>query len=186
MKLSLKDTLMILFSASVFGVLNLLFAIPFWLLFLCSMSVAALWWPTISLIRNRKRGGVKKWIENFDGKITFNTDGLFISKPSHELSIPWKNLVKVELCWEENPWGDPQFGRYCDTDWLLWSESGKATSITESVNKTNSKVLLKAFERNLPGFKFDYTQFNVAHKNRLFEFEGGKVTVWTDDSHLHI
>lgn len=183
MLLSPKETLLIIVSATVFALLNLLFAIPVWFLFLCSMSIAALWWTSISLIRNRKCRGVQKWIEQFDGEIAFDKDGLFISKPSHELSIAWKNLVKVELCWEENPWGDPQFGRYCDTDWLLWSDSGKATSITESVNKTNSQVLLEAFEHHLPGFKFDYTQFKVTHKNRLFEFEGDKVTVWAEDSH---
>jgi hypothetical protein len=181
MTLSLKELLLILVLTAMAALLNLLFAIPIWLQFLFVMSIAVLCCAIPALITSRKHRRLKKWIDQFDGRITFNKDGLLISKPSDELFIGWKNVVRIELRWEENPWGDPLFGRYCDTDWLLWSDSGRTTSITESVNTKNSQILLKAFEDYLPGFKFDYGQFQITHKNRLFELEGGKATVWVRD-----
>jgi hypothetical protein len=131
------------------------------------------------MTERRKLYRIQAWMDQIDGRITYNADGLFISKASNNLSVAWNELSKVELVWEENPFEDPQFGRYCDTDWLLWSRSGTSLTLSESVNDSNSRLLLEAFARFLPGFNFDYAQFKASQKNRIFELQGGRVVVWT-------
>ncbi|AON55806.1 hypothetical protein Hsc_3540 [Herbaspirillum seropedicae] len=143
-----------------------------------TMAIVGLWSIFSIWSRNRMNSAHQQWVDQFDGKISGNKNGLLIQKQSQELLIAWNSLAKIELSWSENPWGDPQFGAYCDTDWLLWSDSGVATRISESVTETNSRILLESFERYLPGFKFDYVQFKVTRKDRLFDISGGQLTVW--------
>jgi hypothetical protein len=152
-------------SVALIGVVTLLLAV----------AVLAI----VTLLRaNAKRKTYQKWIDNFDGEITFNEIGIFITKQGHKSSIAWRALTKIELAWCENPFGDPQFGAYCDTDWLLWSTSGNALRITESVNELNSKILVEAFTKHLSDFNFDYEKFKDNNKSRLFDLQGGKVTAW--------
>ena len=143
-----------------------------------ALFVAVAWIIAAAFIARKKRGKYQEWVDQFDGRITFNEQGLIISKPRGSSSIKWSALVKVELAWSENPFGDPQYGPYCDTDWVLWSKTGNAMSITESVNETNSKTLLQAFAKYLPGFDFDYEKFNQTHKGRLSDLQGGREIIW--------
>ena len=187
MTLTSRELLLSLLCAVVLLMLNTLFTIPFWLLILSLLALiaVALTWGLIAVkSSNRKLNGIQKWLDEFDGCITTNSAGIFVSKPSRESSsIAWNDLVRIELVWTENPFEDPQFGSYCDTDWLLWCESsGDVLRLSESVNKSNSKILLDAFMKFLPGFNFDYVQFCEIHKGRIYELEGGKVIVWKRDA----
>jgi len=148
------------------------------LLVIAAILISILWAIAPLLTARAKRKKYQEWIDHFDGRNTFNERSLFIAKPEGDSSIAWSDLVKVELAWDENPFGDPQFGPYCDTDWLLWSNAGKVMRITESVNETNSKILLKAFTEFLPDFKFNYAQFSENQKGRLLDLHGGRVLVW--------
>lgn len=181
MKLSVKETLIVVSLALALLVIRKYFNFPdlsVALIVVATLLVAILFAIVPLLTANAKRKKYQEWIDHFDGEITFNERGLFITKQGSECSIAWGALSKIELAWNENPFGDPQFGPYCDTDWVLWSNAGNALRITESVNETNSKILVEAFMEFLPDFNFDYAKFNENHKGRLFDLQGGRVTAW--------
>lgn len=94
--------------------------------------------------------------------------------------IAWTQVRKVTLDWEQNPWGDPQFGAYCDTDWVLHGEH-KTLRITESVGDTNNAVLLPAMRAHLPGFQFEDSSLKQKYGERLFDLEGGSALIWQRD-----
>ena len=88
----------------------------------------------------------------------------------------WEELVSIRLVWSENPWGDPWFGPYCDTDW--WIDSSKGQRIWLADEPENRRVMLPAFEKFLPGFDFDYAAFDRMYKKRVTALEGGEYLVW--------
>lgn len=128
--------------------------------------------------RHRTKSPQTEWVDTCDGRMTFDSAGMTISKAAETVSIPWGDLVKIELTWAENPFPDPLFGRYCDTDWLLWSQRDYPLVLSESANDAHAKALLGAFAKHLPAFDFDYATFQQNQYKRLHDYDGGRVLVW--------
>lgn len=103
--------------------------------------------------------------------------GLFDRLDAQEHAIRWDEVDVVLIHWDENPWGDPQFGAYCDTDWVLRGR-GLAVSVGESSNADNAKVLMAAMQAHLTGFAFDHAAFTKGDAHRLFDLAGGQIVVW--------
>lgn len=91
-------------------------------------------------------------------------------------SFAWHDIVRVEIVWSENPWGDPQWGRYNDTEWLIWSRSGHGISLPDA--EENRVVLLPALRERLEGFYFNYDDFDRQYGYRVFDKESGTYIVW--------
>lgn len=108
--------------------------------------------------------------------IRVDTDGICFNN-GHQDGIQWTNVEKVTLEWDENPWGDPMFGPYCDTDWVLWGRD-QTVRIWQSSGELNNEVLVPAMQRYLPEFQFNLRDFERKHGNRLFDLKGGSVVVW--------
>jgi hypothetical protein len=108
--------------------------------------------------------------------IRVDTRGVYFSR-SHQEGVEWMQVEKVTLEWDENPWGDPQFGAYCDTDWVLHGKN-KTTRIWQSSGEPNNEILIPAMRNYLPGFRFDLAGFEIKYASRLFDLKGGSVLIW--------
>ena len=96
---------------------------------------------------------------------------------SSDRTFRWIEVLEVRIIWSENLWGDPQWGRYCDTEWMIRSTSGHGFTIPDE--EQNRAILIPAFSKHLQDFKFDYDAFDQAHRSRVFEFSGGTYVVWS-------
>lgn len=108
--------------------------------------------------------------------IAISLQGIFKRLDADDTGVTWEEITAVELEWSENPWGDPQWGAYCDTDWLLRSSKGRVFNVFDS--SANRAVLLPALQQHLPGFDFNYSEFDKNYGKRLFDLGGGRVVAW--------
>jgi hypothetical protein len=93
------------------------------------------------------------------------------------LPLRWNEVVRITLEWSENPWGDPQFGAYCDSRWVMHSGNGRSLSIDDS--SANRAVLFENASKRLPGFDSDRRTLEGDHWDRCFDLGGGSLVVWS-------
>lgn len=93
-----------------------------------------------------------------------------------EEGLRWDEVVRVTLEWSQNPWGDPQFGPYCDVEWVVESASFRSLRFDDWANRA---VLFENAAKRLPGFDADYGQFERAYCSRLSDLAGGSLAVWS-------
>lgn len=125
-------------------------------------------------IFSRLRGKKSKKIEKAD--IDVGENGLRDTSSVIQKSFSWKEITKVELIWTENPWGDPQWGRYNDTEWIVWNKDGSGISFIDS--SENREILLPALKKYLSTFSFDYEKFDKEHSSRVFSKNEGACVEW--------
>ena len=60
----------------------------------------------------------------------------------------WDELVSIRLLWSENPWGDPWFGPYCDTDWWIDGNQGGRMCLADEAENRHVMLPVRLIERD--------------------------------------
>lgn len=102
-------------------------------------------------------------------------EGLWLRRRVEE-GLRWDEVTRVRLEWSENPWGDPQFGAYCDVEWVVESATARSLRFDDWANRA---VLFESAAKRLPGFDCDYDRFEREYWSRLSDLAGGSLVVWS-------
>ncbi len=106
-----------------------------------------------------------------ESQVAVLAQGIQLLDESNQAVIAWDALVEVAFEWDENPWGDPQFGRYNDMDWVLKLASARNYRIADS--EVHRHVLQPAFAMHLPGYVAIPDGFDMT-----FEEGSGSLSCW--------
>lgn len=106
-----------------------------------------------------------------ESKVIPSSEGFQLLNELNKPLVPWNDLVEIHLVWEQNPWGDPQFGSYNDVYWQLTLSDSRKYQIEDS--DVHRYFLIPAFSKNLPGYSFTYDGFA-----KVFTDKDGNQICW--------
>jgi hypothetical protein len=95
----------------------------------------------------------------------------FLGKNERDF-VSWGDIFKIELIWDENPWGDPQFGRYNDVYWRVESSEHRYFDIDST--DVHRLLVQAAFAKYLSGYSYVQDGYN-----HLYTIGPGSEICWT-------
>jgi len=90
-------------------------------------------------------------------------------------TLRWDEVIGITLERSANPWGDPQFGSYCDVEWLVRSSDLRALRFADS--PANRSLFFRCAARSLLGF--DPGQLDKCCEAQVFDPTEGSLSVWS-------
>jgi len=106
-----------------------------------------------------------------ESEVEITEKGIHFLGKNEKNSVSWDNIFKIELVWDENPWGDPQFGRYNDVCWRIESSELRCFDIDDT--DVHRFVVQTAFAKYLAGYSYVHNGYN-----HLFTVGPGSEVCW--------